>query len=101
MLAVNVVDSTTPKIDAVRIAYEEGIITSSQLIRNVFESQGVCYFDPGERPTLTEITDKRYEELFLKPLIPTLKGLLNDVSGFYNSQPPWLIDTVLKQETPI
>lgn len=84
---VNVMDSATPKIDVVRIACEEGVITNAQLMRNVFESQGVRYLEPGERPRLPEITDTILEDLFVKPIIPALKGGLKGISEFYYSQP--------------
>lgn len=84
---VDVVDSATPKIDAVRIAYETGVITNSQLMRTVFENQGVCYLEPGEKPKLPEIRDERLEDLFIEPIIPALKGGLKGISEFYYSQP--------------
>src|SRR3989344_3022057 len=85
--AVNVMDSATHKIDAVRIAYETGVITNSQLMRNVLESQGVRYLEPGERPKLPEITDERLEDLFAEAVIPAFKEGLRGISEFYNSQP--------------
>lgn len=86
--AVGVVDSASPQIDAVRISFENGALTVPQMMKNIFESQGVSYFNPGEKSMLPEITDERLKELgFPESLVPLFKGLLNDTRRFYYSQP--------------